>query len=146
MRAKYDFFVSSNSTRFFTTLKRKLFHFDKFFITGCIGSCQNDNFRCSQWRIFHQNDIATVQWNSIRIAKTNQCRTTTRSIKVWTVAIKGKVTWVPWPLKSRATRLFVARRDHPHKGQLMWKRFPCHEVIVHWQIMGVLCLFRLAFW
>ena len=26
------------------------------FITGCIGNCQNDNFRCSQCRKFRQND------------------------------------------------------------------------------------------
>ena len=26
------------------------------FITGCTGSCQNDNFQCSQWWKFRQND------------------------------------------------------------------------------------------
>ena len=30
-------------------------HFDEIFVTG--GSCQNDNFRCSQWRDFRLNDV-----------------------------------------------------------------------------------------
>ena len=38
------------------SLKRKCLHFDEIFITGCTESCQNDNFRCSQWWNFHQND------------------------------------------------------------------------------------------
>ena len=39
------------------TLKRKCHHFDEIFITGCTGSCQNDNnFQCSQWWKFCQND------------------------------------------------------------------------------------------
>ena len=37
-------------------LQRKCHHFDKMFIIGCTGSCQNDNFRCSQWWKFHRND------------------------------------------------------------------------------------------
>ena len=37
-------------------LKRKSLHFDEMFITGCTGSCQNDNFQCSQWWKFRQND------------------------------------------------------------------------------------------
>ena len=37
-------------------LKRKCHHFDEIFITACIGSCQNDNFQCSQWWKYHQND------------------------------------------------------------------------------------------
>ena len=38
------------------SLKRKCLHFDEIFITGCTGSCQNDNFQCSQWLKFRQND------------------------------------------------------------------------------------------
>ena len=38
------------------TLKRKCLHFDEIFITGCTGSCQNDNFQCSQWLKFRQID------------------------------------------------------------------------------------------
>ena len=30
------------------------------FITGRIESCQNDNYRYSQWRKFHQNDINLI--------------------------------------------------------------------------------------
>ena len=38
------------------TLNWKCLHFDEIFITGCTGSCQNDNFQCSQWWKFCQND------------------------------------------------------------------------------------------
>ena len=39
------------------SLKRKCLHFDEIFVTGCTGSCQNDNFQCNQWLKFRQNDI-----------------------------------------------------------------------------------------
>ena len=42
------------------SLKQKCRHFDEIFITGCTESCQNDNFRCSQWLKFHQNDNISV--------------------------------------------------------------------------------------
>ena len=41
-------------------LKRKCCHFDEIFITGCTGSCQNDNFQCSQWWKFHQDNNISV--------------------------------------------------------------------------------------
>ena len=37
-------------------LKWTCCHFKEIFITGCTRSCQNDNFLCSQWRKFPQND------------------------------------------------------------------------------------------
>ena len=46
------------------TLKQKCRHFDEIFITGCTESCQNDNFRCSQWLKFHQNDNISVSVNT----------------------------------------------------------------------------------
>ena len=49
--------ISSKWRHFrFRTLKRKCLHFDEIFITGFTGSCQNDNFQCSQWLKFRQND------------------------------------------------------------------------------------------
>ena len=37
-------------------------HYDEIFITGCPGSCQNDNFQCYQWWKFCQNsDIFTSE-------------------------------------------------------------------------------------
>ena len=50
--------------------KWKCCHFDEIFITGCAESCQNDNFRCRQWRKFHQNDISIdnfwlSQWENV---------------------------------------------------------------------------------
>ena len=44
----------------YNALKQKCRHFDEIFITGCTESCQNDNFRCSQWLKFHQNDNISV--------------------------------------------------------------------------------------
>ena len=37
-------------------LKQKFGHFDKISIIGCTGSCHFDNFHCSQWWEFHQNE------------------------------------------------------------------------------------------
>ena len=31
-------------------------YFDEIFLSGCTGSCHFDNFQCSQWWRFHQND------------------------------------------------------------------------------------------
>ena len=39
---------------------RNVNHFDEIFITGCTGICHFDNFRCNQWRKFHQNDISVL--------------------------------------------------------------------------------------
>ena len=49
-----------------TTLKRKCRHFDEIFITGCTGSCHFDNFQCSQWWKFHQNEDISV---SVQVMK-----------------------------------------------------------------------------
>ena len=35
-------------------------HFDEIFIAGCTESCHFDNFRCSQWLKFRQNDNIPV--------------------------------------------------------------------------------------
>ena len=42
------------------SLKRKCRHFDEILITGCTGSCHFDNFQCSQWWKFHQNEDVSV--------------------------------------------------------------------------------------
>ena len=55
-----------NFTQITTTLKRQCRHFDEIFITGCTESCQNDNFLCSQWWKFHQNDNISVSMNMPR--------------------------------------------------------------------------------
>ena len=54
--AKHSYEIQSQSEQTGFTLKRKCLHFDEIFIIGCTKSCQNDNFRCSQWWKFHQND------------------------------------------------------------------------------------------
>ena len=35
-------------------------HFDDIFFTGCTESCHFDNFRCSQWRNFPQNNDISI--------------------------------------------------------------------------------------
>ena len=63
---------------YFHSLKQKCLHFDEIFITGCTGSCQNDNFQCSQWLKFRQNDnifvsvLYSVGWNSLPIQRCNR--------------------------------------------------------------------------
>ena len=42
------------------TLKRACRHFDKIYIYGCTGKCHYNNFHCSQWRKFRQNDKISV--------------------------------------------------------------------------------------
>ena len=39
-------------------LKRKCLHLDEIFITGCIGSCQDDNFQCIPGWKLRQNEIS----------------------------------------------------------------------------------------
>ena len=51
------------------TLKRKCCHFDDILITGCTGSCHFDNFQCSQWWKFHQNEDIFVSVNSNEFMK-----------------------------------------------------------------------------
>ena len=55
----------SESTLSRTTLKRKCRHFDEILITGCTGSCHFDNFQCSQWWKFHQNEDISVSVNGL---------------------------------------------------------------------------------
>ena len=57
-------------------MKRKCRHFDEIFITGCTKSCQNDNFRCSQWWKFHQNDNISVSVTQTLIIRQAQYRQT----------------------------------------------------------------------
>ena len=42
------------------SLIRKCRHCDEIIITDCTGSCHFDNFRCSRWWKFHQNDNISV--------------------------------------------------------------------------------------
>ena len=69
-----------------TTLKRKCRHFDEIFITGCTGSCHFDNFQCSQWWKFHQNEDISVSVNdllSTSCLNSLSAFSSTRSQKSW---------------------------------------------------------------
>ena len=46
--------------------ERKCRHFDEILITGCTGSCHFDNFQCSQWWKFHQNEDISVSVYTLR--------------------------------------------------------------------------------
>ena len=61
-------FTQIESKFAYTTQKRKCLHFDEIIITGCTGSCQSDNFQCSQWWKFRQNDdiFVSVKRNPIQ--------------------------------------------------------------------------------
>ena len=57
----------------YASLKRKCCHFDEILITGCTGSCHFDNFQCSQWWKFHQNEdisvsvLLLIRWNGEQV-------------------------------------------------------------------------------
>ena len=38
----------------------KCCYIDEIFVTGCIRSCQNDNFQCSQWENFYRYDDISI--------------------------------------------------------------------------------------
>ena len=50
-------------------LKRKCCHFDEILITDCTESCHFDNFRCSQWWKFRQNDDISVSVSYTLVCK-----------------------------------------------------------------------------
>ena len=59
---KYACFRNSS----FASLKRKCYNFEEIFATGRTGSFHFDNFRCSQWRKFLQNDdisVSEIHWD-----------------------------------------------------------------------------------
>ena len=45
-----------------TIAPRHKCNLDEIFVISCTESCQNDNFQCSQWRQFHQNDISVSMY------------------------------------------------------------------------------------
>ena len=87
-----------------STLKRKCRHFDEIFVTGGTESCHFDNFRCSQWWKFHQNDDISVSVNitlRLDVAKTlmwcrADCHIANR-LKMFSLnsaASKHKISWL----------------------------------------------------
>ena len=68
-----------------TTTKRKSRHVDEMFITGYTGSCHFDNFQCSHWLKFHQNeDISVSVHNKLERHKPCAYLTTHAAIKCHT--------------------------------------------------------------
>ena len=90
------------------TLKRKCSHFDEIFITGCTESCHFDNFRCSQWWRFRQNEDISVSVH-------------------WAFLI---IVWNHWYSRSLwwSTSNFVKRVLHD--GAMTWKRIPYYWTCV----------------
>ena len=56
------------------SLQQKCCHVDEKFITACMRCCQNDHFRCSQWK-FHQKDniAVSVLFNSLFMPSSPKC-------------------------------------------------------------------------
>ena len=82
------------------------YHFNEIF-TGCTGSCNFDNFRCSQWWRFRQNDISVsvcvwrLSVHTLQII-TAYCKLTCQcELITWlsTLCFVSKTLWyVPWSL------------------------------------------------
>ena len=68
------------------SIRKRKCHFDKIFITDCTESCQNDNFRCSQWCKFCQNGNICVP------------------VYVALSAKKDDVSWIWWYFKRALCR------------------------------------------
>ena len=137
-----------------TTLKRKCHHFDESFITGCTESCHFDNFRCSQWWRFHQNEDIFVSVNvtarcailSIQVWSLPWNSASTRSICHYGDVIIGAIvfTIVYSSVYSDADQrkhqssgsLAFVRGIHrspvnsPHKWPVTRKMFPFDDVIM----------------
>ena len=65
-------FPEANELKQVYSLKRKCRHFDEIFITGCTGSCHVDNFQCSQWWKFPQNEDVSVWVFTLQIISQNK--------------------------------------------------------------------------
>ena len=75
-----------------TPLKQKCCHFDEIFITDCTGSCHFDNFQCSQWWKFCQNeDISVSVPNG---CCPSMCLSVCMSVQIDNIATE-KSTYVP---------------------------------------------------
>ena len=102
------------SGSYWSTLKRKCLHFDEIFITGCTESCQNDNFRCSQWWNFHQNDDIFVSVQQSKGARWE-------SLHPWETV---EVTWdsrvetLRW-LRNGYSYLYTAVREKTNRSRLL---------------------------
>ena len=91
-RDLFAYFVWSISYLLATRTRKRKCHFDELFGTGCTESCQNDNFQCSQWRKFRQNDNKSVSVRSQiiyhptwYIPSMSQYSAGARSVKVLTI-------------------------------------------------------------
>ena len=48
------------------TSESKCHHVGKYVITGCTGSCQNDNFQCSQcWQFYHHDNSSLSVYKTL---------------------------------------------------------------------------------
>ena len=101
------------------TLKPKCCHFDELFVTGCAGSCHFDNFQCSQWRKFRQNNDISVSANN---------RQLDRLFNSWFKLTSNKITKIRITGISEGTP--PATVNSPHKRPVMWKMSSCNGIIM----------------
>ena len=75
-------------------LKWRCCQFDDIFITDCTGSCQNDNFQCSQWQKCRQNDDISVNWMMI----------SAHTVKVWANEAIKLYIYAKWDMALTGSR------------------------------------------
>ena len=102
------------------------------FITGCTGSCHFDNFQCSQWWKFHQNEDIAVSvipcslWGISRKLD-QQCGSLLFTLNICQpvneLLNKGSYQWLGTPLRSCDVTVImvvretnVPRRSHTDDG------------------------------
>ena len=125
------------------TGKRKC-HFDEVFISDCSGSCDFNNFRCSRWQKFRQNDISFLMYMLSRhsctiypiyysdvIMSAAASQITSVSIVCSTICLGAEQR----KYQGSASLAFVRGIhrwpvDSPHKGPLTQKMFPFDDVIM----------------
>ena len=97
--SRAHFFTQSHEDRHGSPLKRKFLHFDEILITGCIESCQNDNFQCSQWWKFRQTDLhkCCTMRNIVLRRELSGVRTTTVCIRASIRTTYGCFSWYRKP-------------------------------------------------
>ena len=132
-------------------IKRHQTHYDVIVM-------QYDNFQCSKWRKYHQNDISvSVNGTRVRYRETDEvkwfCVSKSLDTMGWiTWIITVTPYWAQWRLKSSGVSVvyssvcsgadqrkhqssFVREihwwpADSPHKGPVMRKMFPFDDVIM----------------
>ena len=112
------------------TLTRKC-HLYEIFITGCTGSCHFDNFQCSQWWKFHQNDNSSISVCTLHCSSyTLHCASYTHHCASYT--LHCAVIVADWVVASHVPTM------HMYRDQAVWRSVthsrgpPCALCLIWW--------------